>query len=74
MNPKFMQYEHHNNKVWTATETKGKHRAHCLCYSCELFAPDTSENCAIANKVFELCVRHSLVTPVFECPIFLEKK
>lgn len=65
-----IQYNHHGMDVWTNEKTKGKHRAHCLCYSCELFKPISKDNCEIAQEVFELCTTRHLVLPVFECPLF----
>lgn len=69
------RYEHHGNKVWVQTNLKGKHRHHCLCYSCDKFKPDIrEENCPIANRVFQLCLEERLVLPVWECPEFGEEK
>ncbi len=64
-------YEHHGTKVAVEDYLKGKHHDHCLCWICENFNPfDRSKNCPIANKLFDLCVEHHLVTPVYECPEF----
>lgn len=53
----------------------GKHRDHCLCYSCALFNPDFRNlNCPIANKLFAICVEHNVVTPVWECHDFKSKE
>ena len=69
----FEQYDHHGNKVWVQARLKGKHRENCLCYSCDNFKPGEDENCAIAERLYELCVDEKLVTPVYECPEFVEK-
>lgn len=69
----FMNYEHHGRMVCVRSELKGKHRDHCLCFSCQRFKPDTKENCRIAKEVYALCVREDLVLPVWECPLFEEK-
>jgi hypothetical protein len=62
------RYKHHNVEVTVVSEVKGKHREHCLCWSCEHFTPhDRGMNCHIANALYALCVEHSLVTPVYEC-------
>ena len=71
--PKFMKYEHHGEVVWVDADLKGKHTEHCLCFSCEKFKPDTPENCPIAEQNYQMCVQHSLVTPVYECPKFQAK-
>lgn len=68
----FIQYEHHEAMVFVRDDLKGLHRDHCLCYSCERFKPGSKENCRIAKEVYALCVRLDLVTPVWECPIFVE--
>ncbi len=67
-------YEHHGKKVAVYSKFKGQHRNYCLCYDCELFVPENAEkNCAISNQLFEFDIRHGVVTPVMECPIFIKK-
>jgi len=66
-------YEHHGVAVFVNSELKGTHRAHCLCYQCESFHPGTPGNCNIAQRLYQLCVDEDLVTPVYECPKFVEK-
>ena len=70
----FERYEHRFTGggaalVWVMKFLKGRHRDHCLCYSCEHFG-----RCAIAKAVFDNCVTYNIVTPVWECPDFTEKK
>jgi hypothetical protein len=66
---KVERYEHHGAVVAVQSELKGKHREHCLCWSCAEFRPDDPHaNCPIARAVFAVCVEHNLVTPVYECP------
>ena len=67
-----MQYEHHGNRVWVQHDLKGLHRLHCLCYSCSHFKPGDVDHCKIAAKLYAVCVEHSLVTPVYECPEYVE--
>lgn len=69
----FEQYEHHGEVVWVGSELKGKHRDHCLCFSCEKFLPGDENNCPKAQKLFNLCVEENMVTPVYECPEFEAK-
>lgn len=69
----FGKYRHHGNVVWTRLSTKGKHRDMCLCYSCKKFKMDLDEKCKIADDVYQNCIKHGLVTPVFECPLFEEE-
>lgn len=61
------KYEHHGVTVSVISELKGKHRQHCLCYSCAHFRPGQLNNCPIAQTVFETCKMYDLVTPVYEC-------
>lgn len=68
-----LQYRHHNQVVWVDEDLVGRHREHCLCFSCENFKPGTEENCPIANELYALVVKHNLVTPVYECPAYKEK-
>jgi hypothetical protein len=71
----FEKYNHHGKEVWVRTSLKGKHRDICLCHSCKFLDVTSKEkNCPIANKLFQLCKEEGLVTPVFECPKFEEKR
>jgi len=68
--PKFEVYKHHGYDVFVRSDLKGKHREHCLCYSCAYFRPDDREdNCTIANLVYYLCVALHVTLPVWECPV-----
>jgi hypothetical protein len=66
------EYEHHGVLVKVRSSLKGQHRAFCLCYACEKFKPDTPDNCSIAQVIYAICVKESLVLPVWECPEFEE--
>lgn len=74
--PEFEKYKHHGERhgeeVWVRKDLKGKHRDHCLCFSCQKFFPDAPFNCFIAEHVFTACKRFNLVLPVWECPRFEE--
>lgn len=64
-------YVHHSREVSVMSHLKGKHREHCLCFQgCSRFKPNTPENCAIAQAIYDNCVRFDIVTPVWECPKF----
>ena len=68
------KYEHHGAIVYVDSKLKGKHRKHCLCHKCLRFTPDTREtNCETASRLFYICVQKNIVTPVWECPDFVEK-
>ncbi len=66
------KYNHHGKEVSVVSEVKGKHRQHCLCMlGCKKFTPEKREsNCPIANTLYGLCVKHDLVTPVYECFLY----
>lgn len=69
-----IKYEHHGKDVWVDEALKGKHREHCLCWSCGKFTPgDRGNNCRIANVLYANCVAHDVVTPVWECPEYEAK-
>ncbi len=68
------RYTHHGQEVTVLSEVKGRHRDLCLCYRCLAFNPISLPHCPIAVAVYEVCVMHGLVTPVFECPEFAAKK
>jgi hypothetical protein len=71
---RFITCEHHGCLVSVREGLKGKHHEHCLCYSCDLFKPGLPVNCAVAEMVFINCVENGIVTPVWECPRFVEDK
>lgn len=67
------KYEHWDgyDPVWVMSELKGKHREHCLCHQgCKKFKPGEEDNCPIAQENFEFCVKHGVVSPMWECPKF----
>ena len=67
----YVRYEHHGRQVFVREDLKGKHRDHCLCFSCGKFTPDNRRtNCPIANALYSNCVQFGVVTPVYECPEF----
>jgi len=69
---KYVEYEHHGEKVVVREDLKGKHRNVCLCYSCDRFKPEAPEKCKIAHALYELVVKSRIVAPVWECAEFLE--
>lgn len=73
MSKRFELYTHHDRPVWVRSDLKGKHREHCLCWSCSRFHPDDrANNCPIANALYAFDVFTGTVTPVWECPKFEE--
>lgn len=64
-----IRYNHHGTEVLVQDNLKGKHKEFCLCYTaCEHFRPGSSDNCEIAQAVFENCIKYGITTPVWECP------
>lgn len=69
---KYWRYVHHGVEVYVRKTLYGKHREYCLCHACEkLNTEDQAKNCAIASAVYASCLKHHIVTPVWECPEFL---
>ena len=74
-----IRYEHHGWMVSVMEHLKGLHQEHCLCFRCKKFHPYPQgmtgfpENCPIAQALFEFDVKHGCVTPMWECPIFVEQ-
>jgi hypothetical protein len=64
------RYVHHGAEVSVIDEVKGKHRDHCLCFTCAKFVPGLPTNCAISQALYENCIKFNLVTPVYECPVY----
>jgi len=49
----------------------GLHRDHCLCWKgCKHFKPNDSNNCPIANDLFEFDKKYGVTTPVWECETY----
>lgn len=66
-----VKYNHHGKDVFVRGVLKGQHRDHCLCFQgCTRFKPGTVDNCEIAQSVYDNCVKHNIVSPVWECPKF----
>jgi hypothetical protein len=71
--PQFEEYNHHGIMMVVRSDLKGKHRQHCLCFSCRHFKPsDREANCPIANALYRLNILACIVTPVWECEAFEE--
>jgi hypothetical protein len=68
----YEQYNHHGKLVWVRSSLKGEYKEFCLCYACKRFHPNEDDNCLIAEENYALDKKYSLVTPVFECPVFQE--
>jgi hypothetical protein len=66
----FTRYEHHGATVWVRDDLRGEHRDHCLCFDCKRFHPGSAGNCKVAQATYENCIKHGIVTPVWECPTF----
>ena len=69
----FEKYKHHGKVyVWVRSDLKGEHRNHCLCFDCSRFHPGSEGNCPVAQRLFYFCVENDVVTPVWECPKFVQ--
>ena len=68
---KVVWYEHHGKMVAVRSLYRGHHKQHCLCYLCSKFHPCMSDNCPVAQRVYELDVEFGITTPVWECPEFV---
>ena len=74
MEQKYVRYDHYGSNVWVREDLKGKHREHCLCWSCGKFKPlSRDDNCPKANILYAYCVNLEMTTPVWECVDFEEK-
>jgi hypothetical protein len=68
--PRLVRYQHHGASMVVRADLRGRHREHCLCYGCGKFDPTGKNNCPIAQAVFDNCVKHTIVSPVWECKEF----
>lgn len=75
MEEKIIKYVHHGVEVNVLESLKGKHKEHCLCFKgCKHFKPNQTDNCKIAQELFEFDVKHGMTTPVWECPKYEKKE
>ena len=70
---KIVTYEHHGAVVSVRESLQGRQREHCLCYRCGKFRPGEEDNCPRAKTLYDFCVQNDMVTPVWECPVFVCK-
>lgn len=71
INVEIKRFMHHGNLVYGMIDVAGTHRDSCLCYAaCLNFKPGQPDNCPIAQELYELNVKHGIVTPVYECPAY----
>jgi hypothetical protein len=68
-----IRYEHHGWMVSVMEHLKGLHKEHCLCFRCKRFKPNKHDNCPVAQELFEFDIQHGCVTPMWECPVFVEQ-
>lgn len=72
----FEKYTKFNKEFHVQSDLKGKHKEHCLCYSCDLFHPENTlefPNCYLAQGLFQYNINNTITTPVWECGDFIEK-
>lgn len=70
-----VKYQQHGNDVFVMEFNKGWHRENCLCFQCDKLNIDNrEENCPIASELYAFDVKHSVTTPVWECPSFCKKE
>lgn len=79
-----VHYVHHGTEVAVRSNLKGKHREHCLCFTCDKFKDNVklkSENdevsipravCMKATELYQFAKKYNVVTPVWECTDYAE--
>jgi hypothetical protein len=68
----YIKYIHDKREVWVKLENVTLHDDFCICHECEGYSPGHDTHCPIAQEVSELNKKYGLVTPVWECPDFVE--
>lgn len=74
MNGKPYQAEKYGRVVWISPLLEELRHAECLCWNCTKLKPAQSNNCPIAQSLFDICVKHDVATPVTRCPEFEAKQ
>lgn len=69
---RYEQYYHHKIRVWVRNGQKGKHHESSLCPECELFKPDTADNCHIESTIHTLARLNHQAIVIWECPQFIK--
>lgn len=63
--------EHYGAKVWTNTFTDNIRRQECLCLFCKkIVKGDREKNCPIAQRIFDLSVKHDIAAMMTRCKEF----
>lgn len=65
----FIKYKHHGCFMWVRKDLKGKNAEYSLCFSCAKL-----KDCATVQALCEFDADWDVVTPVWECPEFVEKE
>lgn len=61
-----------NNMV--REDLNNRQKEFCMCWDCSKFKPeDEDKGCPVIQSVLQLAGSHSIVLPVWECPLFIEK-
>lgn len=64
---------HYGKEVWVNPTTESLRRSECLCLNCDNLKPGQSDNCHIAQSLYQICVTENIALAVTRCPLFKPK-
>lgn len=67
------QEVHYGKTVWVNPTTETLRKTECLCLNCSNLKPDQSDNCHIAQSLFQICVLENIAMAITRCPMFQQK-
>lgn len=70
MKGKPVQEEHYETMVWVNPTTESLRRNECLCLNCDKMHPGQSNNCPVAEVLFDICKTHNIAMMITRCLMF----
>lgn len=60
-------------EVYVNPTTESLRESECLCLNCGNLKPGQSDNCHIAQALYQICVKENVAFPITRCPIWKPK-
>lgn len=61
---------YYGQKVWVNPTTESIRKEECLCLNCGSLKPGQSDNCPIAQSLYEVCVDRNVAIAITRCPVW----
>lgn len=63
----------HDNETYEDAITDAIRAERCMCWKCSKLKPKQTDNCPVAQQLYDLCVMHEMATCVSRCALFSPK-